>query len=328
MTPPRGRLSRLREQGGGRNLVDPAALIRIASLELRARMVVQGFWAGLHRSPAHGFSVEFTEYRQYTPGDDIRQLDWRVYARSDRYFVRRFEDETNLRCYLLVDQSASMSYASNSHSKSEYAATLAGTLGYFLYQQGDAVGMLSFDRGVIDYLPARNRGGHLRQFMLALQKPAQGRGTDLTLPIRRIADLVTRRALVILVSDLLASPDALEPQLTYLRTCGHEVEIFHVLDPAEAEFPFTEAGRFHDVESERHLHVDPGRARETYLAGLERHTAYIRTMCNNLGIGFHPQQTDRPIELALHDFLTHRSGRARGITRQSAPRGAAIGGSS
>src|ERR1051325_325685 len=155
-------------------LIDPQALMSIRSLELRARAVVEGFWSGLHRSPYHGFSVEFTEYRQYTPGDDPRYLDWRVFARSDRYFIKKYEDETNLRCHLLVDQSRSMDYGSRGYTKATYGATLAATLAYFLHLQGDAIGLLTFDENVRDYLPARHRAGHLRHLMLALEKPAVG----------------------------------------------------------------------------------------------------------------------------------------------------------
>src|SRR5882672_11035438 len=167
--------------------VDPKALMTIRSLELRARVVVEGFWNGLHRSPYHGFSVEFTEYRQYTPGDDTRYLDWRLYARSDRYYLKKFEDETNLRCHLLVDQSRSMTYGSVGYTKSDYARTLAATLAWFLNHQGDATGLLTFDEVVREYLPARNRPGHLRHLMLALEKPAEGIATDLASPLRRVA---------------------------------------------------------------------------------------------------------------------------------------------
>src|SRR6266567_2308371 len=170
------------------SVIDPAALMRIKSMQLRARVVVEGFMSGLHRSPYHGFSVEFTEYRQYSPGDDPRYLDWRLYARTDRYYIKKFEDETNLRCHLLVDNSRSMGYGSLPYTKAQYANTLAGTLAYFLYLQGDAVGLLSFDEGLRDYLPARNRTGHLRHLMLALEKPAAGAATDLVAPLNRIVE--------------------------------------------------------------------------------------------------------------------------------------------
>ena len=176
----------------------------IRNLELRARVVVEGFWTGLHRSPYHGFSVEFTEYRPYTPGDDTRYLDWRLLARSDRYYLKRFEDETNLRCHLLVDHSRSMSYGSIGFSKSDYARTLAATLAWFLNAQGDAVGLFSFAENIRDYLPARHRHGHLRQIMLALEKDSAGRETDLAEPLRRVAEIVRKRGLIVLISDLLA----------------------------------------------------------------------------------------------------------------------------
>jgi len=176
------------------SLISPKALMSIRNLELRARVVVEGFWNGLHRSPYHGFSVEFSEYRQYAEGDDPRYVDWRVFARSDRYFIKKFEDETNLRCYLLADNSRSMGFSSLSYTKAEYAATLAATLAYFLYLQGDAVGLLTFDEQIREYLPARHRTGHLRHLMLALEQPAVGRATDLTSPLKRIIEVVRNAA--------------------------------------------------------------------------------------------------------------------------------------
>src|SRR6478735_5125221 len=180
-----------------RSLIDPKTLMGIRNLELRARVVVEGFWTGLHRSPYHGFSVEFTEYRQYSPGDDTRYLDWRLAARTDRYFIKKFEDETNLRCHLLVDQSRSMTFGSGSFTKADYARTLGATLAYFLAQQGDATGLLTFDETVREYLPARHRPGHLRHLMLALEKPASGTATDLAAPLCRVAELVRKRGLVV-----------------------------------------------------------------------------------------------------------------------------------
>src|SRR5438105_6846834 len=170
-------------------LIDPQTLMSIKNLELRARVVVEGFWHGLHRSPFHGFSVEFTEYRDYTPGDDPRYLDWRLYARTDRYYIKKYEDETNLRCHLLVDNSQSMSYGSIGFSKAQYANTLAATLAYFLHLQGDAIGLLTFDQEIRDYLPARHRPGHLRHLMLALEKPAIGTSTDLAAPLKHIVEI-------------------------------------------------------------------------------------------------------------------------------------------
>ena len=189
--------------------VDSKALMAIRSLELRARVVVEGFWNGLHRSPYHGFSVEFTEYRPYSQGEDTRYLDWRLYARSDRFYIKKFEDETNLRCVLLVDQSRSMTYGSIGFSKSDYARTLAATLAWFLNEQGDAVGLFTFDEQVRAFLPARHRHGHLRQLMLALERKPEGKKTDLGEPLRRAAQLARKRGMAVLISDLLAPTEEL-----------------------------------------------------------------------------------------------------------------------
>ncbi len=292
-------------------LIDPRALMSIRNLELRARVVVEGFWKGLHRSPYHGFSVEFTEYRQYTPGDDPRYLDWRVYARSDRYFIKKFEDETNLRCHLLVDQSRSMGYGSTGYTKSQYAATLAATLAYFLHLQGDAVGLLTFDEQVREYLPARHRMGHLRQLMHALEKPAGGRATNLTTPIERITGLVRKRGLVAYVSDFLAPIEQLEPSLLALTACGHEVTVFQVLDPAELTLNLEKAAMFEDVESERTIYIDPVLARKEYVPRIEAHCAAVRAMCEKLGISYHRLATDQPLDLALFEFVQGRMRRGR-----------------
>ncbi|MBI3877063.1 MAG: DUF58 domain-containing protein [Verrucomicrobia bacterium] len=287
----------------------------IKNLELRARIVVEGFWSGIHRSPYHGFSVEFTEYRQYSPGDDPRYLDWRLYARSDRYFIKKFEDETNLRCHLLVDNSRSMTYGSPGWTKAEYANTLAATLAYFLYLQGDAVGLLTFDESVRDYLPARHRTGHLRHLMLALEKPAGGRATDLAAPLKRIVEIVRKRALMVLISDLLAPIEMLEKNLTSLGACGHEVVLFQVLDPAELNFNFDQAAMFHDLESGRDLYIDPVVARKEYLRRLEAHSASVRAVCQKLGIAHHRLDTSRPLELALFDFMRERMQRGKKVKR-------------
>jgi uncharacterized protein (DUF58 family) len=287
--------------------------MRIKSLELRARVVVQGFLSGLHRSPYHGFSVEFTEYRQYSPGDDPQFVDWRVYARSDRYFVKRFEDETNLRCYLVVDQSRSMDYGSLPYTKAAYAVTLGATLGYFLATQRDAVGLITFDEKVAEYLPARYRPGHLRRLLLALDRPLGGKATDLAAPLRYVADLVAKRGLVVLISDLLAPPDPLERHLGYLRARGHEVVVFQVLDPAEIRFEFQEPALFRDLETGRELYVDPAVAGRQYAARLLEHREGIRAACDRQGIEFHGLTTDRPLDLALFDYLRERVVRGRRV---------------
>ena len=297
------------------SLIDPRALMSIRNLELRARVVVEGFWNGLHRSPYHGFSVEFTEYRQYSPDDDPRYLDWRVFARSDRYFIKKFEDETNLRCYVLADRSRSMAYGSTGCAKADYAATLAATLTYFLYMQGDAVGVLTFDREIRDYLPARHRTGHLRQVMLALEKPAQGLGTSLTVPLQRIVEIVRKRSLVILISDFLTPIERLESDLLALSACGHEVIVFQVLDPAELNLSFEQPAMFEDAESGRTLFIDPRSARKEYQRKLHAHCQSLDSACQRLGIACERLTTDRPLELALFGFLRRRMQHKRGPRR-------------
>jgi uncharacterized protein (DUF58 family) len=297
------------------SLIHPRALMSIKNLELRARIVVEGFWTGIHRSPYHGFSVEFTEYRQYTPGDDPRYLDWRLYARSDRYYIKKYEDETNLRCHLLVDNSRSMTYGSLPYTKAQYANTAAATLAYFLYLQGDGVGLLTFDEQIRDYLPARHRRGHLRHLMLNLEKDAGGTQTDLTRPLQRIVEIVTKRGVMVFISDLLAPIEALEKNLASLGACGHEVIVFNILDPAELTFKFDKATIFHDMESGRDLYIDPHLARKEYLKRLESHLSRVEAICQKLGMSYHRFATDRPLELALFDFVRARSERRKLVRR-------------
>ncbi|MEZ6065972.1 MAG: DUF58 domain-containing protein [Planctomycetaceae bacterium] len=298
--------------------IDARTLMRIRSLELRAKGVVEGFLSGLHRSPYHGFSVEFTEYREYVPGDDPRFVDWRLVARTDRYYVKRFEDETNLRCHLLVDTSRSMSFGTQGYSKADYARTLAATLAYFLTLQRDAVGLALFDAEVEEYLPARYRPGQMRRLMLALEQPSAGTATDLVRPLDQLAERLGKRGLLVLVSDLLAPIDQLQRQLGYLRARGHEIAIFQTLDPAELTLDFDEPALFHDLESGQDIYVDPTETRADYSARLEAHLAGIRHCCDSLGIDYRLTETSAPLDRALGDFLQTRG---RVATRRGRSRG-------
>jgi uncharacterized protein (DUF58 family) len=310
----------------GAGLIDPATLMRIKSLELRARAVVEGFTSGIHRSPFHGFSVEFSEYREYSPGDDPRYLDWKLYARSDRYYLKRFEDETNLRCYLVVDTSRSMGYKSGAYTKSEYARTAAATIGYFLSTQRDAVGLLVFEDRVVSFLPARYRPGHLRHLMAALQREPLGRATNLAEPLQQIAATVRKRGLVVLLSDLLAPTETLGVGLGYLRSQGHDVIVLRTLDPAELAFTFSAPAMFQDVESEREVYVDPAAARAEYLRRFQAHADEIDRMCRDRGIDLVTVSTDRALELVLFDLLRVRMRRGRsGGRRVAVRRGVSIG---
>lgn len=297
---------------GGR--VELQSLMRIRGLEMRAKVVVEGFWTGLHRSPYHGFSVEFTEYRQYSTGDDLRYLDWRLYARSDRYYVKRFEDETNLRCHFLVDASRSMGFGTTGYTKSDYAATLAATMAYFLSQQRDAVGLVTFDRDIVDYIPARYRPRHSHRLMVALEKTPAGEGTDLTVPLARVAELMNKRGLLVLISDMFAPIGSLEYDLSLFRSRGHDVIVFQVLDPSELEFSFSAATQFHDVETGKQMYVDPAAVRNSYRERLEKHNAAIERSCRQLGIDFRRMATDSHLEPALAELMRIR--RREGQTRK------------
>jgi uncharacterized protein (DUF58 family) len=301
------------------SFIDPAALMRIKNLELRAKLVVDGFLSGLHKSPMRGFSVEFTEYRQYSPGDDLRFLDWRLYARSDRYYLKQFEDETNLRCYLLVDLSRSMGFKSLTYDKAEYARTAAATIAYFLTLQRDAVGLVTFDETIREYLPARFRPGHLHRLMLLLEKSPAGTGTDLDAPLEQVARTSRKRGLVVLLSDLLAPAETLETKLGLLRSQGHEVVVLRVLDPGEVAFNFREESLFFDLETGRELYVDPSAIRREYQERFTAHATELVRVFNDLGIDFYDLTTDRPLENALFDLLNARLRRGRQVACRRAP---------
>ncbi len=297
--------------------IDPRALMRIKSLQIRARVAVEGFVKGIHRSPYHGFSVEFSEYREYTPGDDTRYLDWKLFARSDRYHVKRFEDETNLRCHLVVDSSRSMGYGSGLYTKGDYARTAAATIAYFLSRQRDAVGLITFDDRITDYLPPRHRPGHLRRLMGILEREPSGKATDLAKPLEEIAATVRKRGLIVLISDLLVPLDSLRTRLGYLRSRGHDVVVLRVLDPAEVDFPFTNPAMFRDSESGRAMDVDPAAARAGYVRRFSAHAAEIARACADQGIELVSLATDRPLELVLFDLLKARIRRGRFSGRRS-----------
>ncbi|MGV3486381.1 MAG: DUF58 domain-containing protein [Planctomycetaceae bacterium] len=302
--------------------IDPGTIMRIKDLQLRARAVVEGFLNGLHRSPYHGFSVEFSEYRPYSTGDDPRGLDWKLYARSDRYFVKKFEDETNRRCYLVVDQSQSMGFGSLEYSKVEYARTLAATLAYYLSMQRDGVGLVTFDERIDQYFPARHRPGHLRQLMIALMRPLAGNGTNIGAPLDHLAKLVSKRGLVILISDLLVPVEPLRAKLALLRSRRHEVMILRTLDPAELALQIESPGFVVDMETGRDIYIDPQVAAKDYTRQFESHRDQIKLICDHLGIDLFQVATDRPLQASLFDILSAQQQRGRVTARHS---GAASG---
>lgn len=297
------------------NHLDPAALVAIKSLELRARVIVEGFWTGLHRSPFHGFSVEFTEYRQYTPGDDPRYLDWRLFARSDRFYIKKFEDETNLRTLIVLDTSASMDFGSGRVTKADYARTMAATLAYFIHQQGDAVGLLSFDEHVRDYLPPKNRGGQLRQLFVALDRRHSGKATAFAPPLKQLATVFRKRGMVIMISDFLSPIEELERGLTQLQAMGHDILLIQVLDPREQTFDFENEALFKDLETEQQLFVTPAQVRETYIRTFQAHQGSLDTLCARAGVDRRLYATNEPMGKVLHTLLQSRSKKERNAAR-------------
>lgn len=295
--------------------IDPLAVMRIKNLQLRAKAVVEGFYNGLHRSPYHGFSVEFSEYRPYTVGDDLRGLDWKLYARTDRYYVKKFEDETNRRCYLLLDQSKSMAFGSLEYTKVEYARTLVATLAYYLTLQRDSVGLMTFDEEIGEFISARQRAGHFRQLLVSLSRPVSGQGTDMDQPLKQIAALVRRRGLIVLVSDMLAPITTLRTNLAYLRSRGHEVLMLRTLDPAELELKIESPSMVVDMETDREIYLDPDAARATYHEQFSAHQRELQAICDSLGVELHQLTTEDPLENSLFHLIGALQRRSSGTSR-------------
>ena len=290
--------------------LDPAVIARLGSMELKARTVVEGFLSGLHRSPYKGFSVEFAEYREYIPGDDLSTLDWKVYARSDRHYVKKFEEETNLECHLLLDVSASMAYrGGGAMSKVEYGSVLAASLAYLMHRQRDATGLIQFDEKITGRLPASSRAGHLHSILLALEKVTPGSKSDVARPLHQLADALSKRSLAVLISDLLDDPETVIRGLLHLRFRGTDVIVFQVLDPHELQFPFRGASRFTDVESALEITADPLRVRDGYLAALSALRARYDKELRSAGIDFLTLDTSKPLDFALLAYLDTRARR-------------------
>jgi uncharacterized protein (DUF58 family) len=298
--------------GIGRDLrfLDPAIIARLGTMELKARTVVEGFLAGLHRSPYKGFSVEFAEYRQYLPGDDLSTMDWKIYARSDRHYVKKFEEETNLECHVLLDVSASMAYRGAAPmSKIEYGSVLAASLAFLMHRQRDATGLIAFDDRIRFRLPAGARTGHLHALLLALEKMRPGSQSDLGRPLRQLAEALTKRSLVVLISDLLDDPEPAIKGLRHLKVRGTDVIVFQLLDPNELTFPFRGASKFRDLENAEEVLVDPATVRKAYLRELAGLTLRLDRELRGAGIDYLQLDTSQPLDFALLAYLAARERR-------------------
>ena len=293
--------------------LDPEVAKRVANLSVTARRAVDGLLSGIHKSPHRGASVVFVEHREYRPGDDLRLLDWRAYARSDRHQIKRFEQETHLRATLVVDRSGSMAYGGEGRrTKSEHAATLLAALALILVRQGDAAGLTVFDTAVERRLPPRTKPAHLEEILRELSAPPiEGAGTSLRAALTQVAERAGRRGLIAVASDLLAFDErALEP-LSWLVGHGHEVIVFHVMDPDELELPFEDPARFEGFEGEGALDADPEALREAYLREVGAFLAGCRAKCVSLGARYVLARSDEPVETTLASVLT--SARRKGF---------------
>lgn len=290
--------------------LDPAVIARLGTMELKARTVVEGFLSGLHRSPYKGFSVEFAEYRQYLPGDDLSTLDWKVFARSDRHYVKKFEEETNLDCHVLLDVSASMGYRGSAPmSKLEYGSVLAASLAFLMNRQRDATGLIAFDDRIQFRLPAGARRGHLHALLLALEKMQPGRQSNVARPLQQLAEALLKRSLIVLISDLFDDPEATIKGLRYLKFRGSDVIVFQVLDPHELTFPFRGTSKFRDLESAAELLAEPAEIRTQYLRELAGLTLAFDRGLRGAGIDYVQLDSSQPLDFALLAYLAARERR-------------------
>lgn len=288
----------------------PAVIARLGTMELKARTVVEGFLSGLHRSPYKGFSVEFAEYRQYISGDDLSTLDWKVYARTDRHYVKKFEEETNLECHLLLDVSGSMAYRGGAPmSKMEYGSVLAASLAFLMNRQRDATGLMAFDDRIVFRVPASARPGHLHTLLLGLERLEAGKKSDVGRPLHQLAEALLKRSLVVLISDLLDEPEPVIKGLQHLKFRGTDVIVFQVLDPNELTFPFKGAARFRDLESSEEVTTEPSNIRRAYLRELAGLTLRYDRALRGAGIDYVQLDTSQPLDFALLAYLAARSRR-------------------
>ncbi|MCE5267338.1 MAG: DUF58 domain-containing protein [Planctomycetaceae bacterium] len=294
-----------------RRFLLPEALQRISRLDLRARHVVEGFLSGLHRSPYFGQSIEFRQHREYTYGDDFRYVDWKVWAKQDRYYVKQFEEDTNLRCALLCDVSASMRYGRGAMNKYEYACTVAASLAYLLLRQQDAVGCVAFDETTRMTVPMRTKRNHLDSIVQALQQSSPREKTGMDSVLRNAAESYPRRGLMVVLSDLLVEREGLFRGLRLLRSRGHDVMVFHVLDDDELDFPFNGPTRFEGMEAAEQLRCNPRALREGYLASLGEYLEEVRHGCAQHNVDYALLRTSQPLDVALAAYLSKRSGMQR-----------------
>lgn len=288
------------------SVLNAATIARLGNMDVRARTVVEGFVAGLHKSPYKGFSVEFAEHRQYMPGDPLKTIDWKVYGKSDRFYVKEFEEETNLRAHLVLDASASMGYASGEVSKFDYSRYLAAALSYLMIRQQDSVGVLLFDEKVRRFIPPRSNRQHLHVILAELEAARPAAQTQLAATLHRLAERLKRRGLVVIMSDLFDDPEKVLVALRHFRHNRNEVVVFHVLDVAEREFGFRREAIFRDMETNDEMLVRPWEIQSDYREAVTAWIDRYRRSCREIGVDYVPMHTETPFDTALMAYLDKR----------------------
>lgn len=290
-----------------RQYLQPQVVSKLANMELRARLVVEGFITGLHKSPYHGFSVEFAEHRQYMPGDEIKHIDWKIYGKTDRYYIKQYEEETNLKSYIVLDASRSMDYASSGNIKKfEYASYLAAALSYMMIKQQDAVGLSVFDEEVTSYLPPHATKGYLRQILVELQKVQASKKTGAGKSLHNVADRIKRRGLVIIISDLFDNPDEVIAALKHFRHKKNEVLVMHILDPLERSFAFGNDAMFKDMETGEQLMTQPWQIQKAYQREMQAFLERYKRECRENYVDYVLMDTATPFDVALTEYLSKR----------------------
>jgi uncharacterized protein (DUF58 family) len=290
-----------------RRFLHPDTVARISRLDLRARHVVEGFISGMHRSPFFGHSVEFVQHREYAPGDDVRDLDWKVWSKTDRYYIKQYEEDTNLRSTLVVDVSESMHYGRGALNKYSYGCTIGACLAYMLLRQQDSVGCITFDQDVRQIVPARSQQTHIDAILRAMDVSRPREKTDIEKILRRVTESISSRGMIILVSDLLVDREPLFRGLEMLCHRRHDILLFHVLDGEELNFPFAGTTRFEGMEEMPNLLCDPRALRDGYLEALEEYLVEVRRGCTGLGIDYVLVRTDDYLDAVLSKFVHHRA---------------------
>ena len=282
------------------------AISKLENLQIKAKKVVEGFIVGLHKSPYHGFSVEFSDHRAYGPGDEIRHIDWKLWAKTNRFFVKRYEEETNLKAHLIIDQSNSMAYSSHSITKLEYSKILAASFSYMLIKNQDAVGMYLFDSKVKKSILPRSTRSHLSVLLSEMEKITPQKDTNIARALHECADKTNKKGLVILISDLMDEQEDVLTGLKHFLYKGHEVIVFHILDPQEINFDFDERVRFKDLELGTDIITDPRQIKQTYQQNMNKFIDFYRHNCGKNRIDYIQISTNQPLDTALTEYLAKR----------------------